>query len=71
MTRSRIKAAFAAAWGPPGTPHGNGGRFSNRPVFFPAGDYIGNRHHLRESRDRRLDHRRKAARRLDLSMLVR
>jgi Pectate lyase superfamily protein len=35
-----IKAAFAAAWGPPEAPNAYANRGLNKPVFFPAGDYI-------------------------------
>jgi polygalacturonase len=39
-----IQAAFNAAFGPPGSPHGNANRFLNKAVFFPAGNYkVGNR----------------------------
>lgn len=35
-----IQAAFDAAFGPASSPNGNTNRFSNRPVFFPAGNYL-------------------------------
>ncbi len=37
--RAAIQAAFDLAYGPAGSPHGISGRFTNRPVYFPAGNY--------------------------------
>jgi hypothetical protein len=34
-----IQAAFNVAFGSTAAPHGNAGRFQNKPVFFPAGNY--------------------------------
>jgi hypothetical protein len=34
-----IQAAFDAAFGTTASPHGGAGRFSNKPVFFPVGNY--------------------------------
>jgi hypothetical protein len=34
-----IQAAFDLAFGSSASPHGTSGKFSNRPVYFPAGDY--------------------------------
>jgi hypothetical protein len=35
-----LQAAFNAAWGPVSAPHANNNRLLNRPVVFPAGNYI-------------------------------
>jgi hypothetical protein len=35
-----IQAAMAAAWGPYSSPHGQAGMYSNKPLFFPCGDYF-------------------------------
>ena len=34
-----IQATFNAAFGSSSSPNGNAGKFNNRPVFFPAGNY--------------------------------
>jgi Pectate lyase superfamily protein len=36
---SAIQAAFDAAFGSSDSPHGASGKYSNKPVFFPAGQY--------------------------------
>lgn len=35
-----IQACFDAAFGPASSPHGNGGGYRNRAVYFPAGRYV-------------------------------
>jgi hypothetical protein len=35
-----IQAAFDLAFGTAGSPHGSAGKYSNRPVYFPAGHYV-------------------------------